>query len=59
VLTGQMVGGLITWVPAAVIESVGALLALRVWLRLSRAGRLPKRAPSPLLAAPPSGVVSH
>ena len=45
VLTGQMVGGLITWVPAAMIESLGGLLALRQWLRLSRHGRLPQRVP--------------
>ncbi|MEO6926603.1 MAG: cytochrome c oxidase assembly protein [Rhodanobacter sp.] len=43
VLTGQMIGGLITWVPAAMIESVGGLMALRLWLRLSRNGRLPRR----------------
>lgn len=43
VLTGQMIGGVITWVPAAMIESVGALLALRQWLRLSRSGRLPRK----------------
>jgi putative membrane protein len=43
VLTGQMIGGLITWVPAAMIESIGGLLALRLWLRLSRNGRLPRR----------------
>ncbi|TAL74588.1 MAG: cytochrome c oxidase assembly protein [Rhodanobacter sp.] len=41
VLTGQMVGGLITWVPAALLESVGALFALRQWMRLSRNGRIP------------------
>ena len=40
VLTGQLVGGVITWVPAAMIESVGALLALRQWLALSRRGRI-------------------
>ena len=50
VLTGQMIGGLITWVPAAMIESFGALLALRVWLRLSTHGRLPRRG---LPARPP------
>jgi putative membrane protein len=44
VLTGQLIGGVITWVPAALIESIGGLLALRQWLRLSRSGRLPKRA---------------
>ena len=43
VLTGQMIGGVITWVPAAMIESLGGLLALRQWLRLSRSGRLPRK----------------
>ncbi|TAL91844.1 MAG: cytochrome c oxidase assembly protein [Rhodanobacter sp.] len=43
VLTGQLIGGLITWVPAALIESIGGLMALRLWLRLSRDGRLPRR----------------
>lgn len=45
VLTGQLIGGVIMWVPAAMIESIGGLLALRQWLRLSRNGRLPRRAP--------------
>lgn len=40
VLTGQLVGGVIMWVPAAVIESIGALFALRQWLSLSRRGRI-------------------
>lgn len=40
VLTGQMMGGVIMWVPAAIIESIGGLLALRQWLRLSRSGRI-------------------
>ncbi|TAL83459.1 MAG: cytochrome c oxidase assembly protein [Rhodanobacter sp.] len=43
VLTGQMIGGIITWVPAALIESIGGLMALRQWLRLSRNGRLPRQ----------------
>jgi len=43
VLTGQLIGGVIMWVPAAMIESAGGLLALRQWLRLSRNGRLPRR----------------
>ncbi|UPG84994.1 cytochrome c oxidase assembly protein [Luteibacter aegosomatis] len=50
VLTGQLIGGVIMWVPAAMIESAGGLLALRQWLRLSRLGRLPKR-PLPRRAA--------
>jgi len=45
VLTGQLAGGVIMWVPAATIESVGGLLALRQWLRLSRRGRI-RRAPA-------------
>ncbi len=35
VMTDQQYGGLITWVPAAVIEAIAALLALRIWMRLS------------------------
>lgn len=45
VLTGQLIGGVITWVPAALIESIGGLLALHQWLRLSRNGRLPRSLP--------------
>ncbi|HWU77147.1 MAG TPA: cytochrome c oxidase assembly protein [Rhodanobacter sp.] len=55
VLTGQMIGGLITWVPAALIESIGGLMALRHWLRLSRNGRLPRRR---LPARAPAAVAS-
>ncbi|MGO4701213.1 cytochrome c oxidase assembly protein [Dyella sp. 2RAB6] len=40
VLTGQLAGGVIMWVPAALIESIGGLLALRQWVRLSRNGRI-------------------
>jgi len=50
VLTGQLIGGLITWVPAAMIESIGGLMALRQWLRLSRSGRLPQRVPRQRIA---------
>jgi putative membrane protein len=46
VLTAQLVGGVIMWVPAALIESIGALLAMRQWLRLSRSGRI-RRKPWP------------
>ncbi len=53
VLTGQMVGGLITWIPAAMIESIGALMALRLWMRLSHDGRLPRR---PLPVQPPAVI---
>jgi putative membrane protein len=43
VLTGQLIGGVIIWVPSALVESIGGLMALRMWLRLSRNGRLPRR----------------
>ncbi|WP_266182966.1 cytochrome c oxidase assembly protein [Dyella humicola] len=46
VLTAQLVGGVIMWVPAAIIESIGGLLAMRQWLRLSRSGRI-RRKPRP------------
>ena len=36
VMTDQQIGGLITWVPASMIESVAALLALRTWARISQ-----------------------
>ena len=51
VLTAQLVGGVIMWVPAAIIESIGGLLAMRQWLRLSRSGRI-RRKPWPRRAAP-------
>lgn len=57
VLTGQLIGGLITWVPAALIESVGGLLALRQWLRLSRNGRLPHRVARPAIVRSSTGSV--
>ncbi|RDI97943.1 cytochrome c oxidase assembly protein [Dyella solisilvae] len=50
VLTAQLVGGVIMWVPAAIIESIGGLLALRQWLRLSRNGRI-RRKPWPVRRA--------
>jgi putative membrane protein len=43
VLTGQLIGGVIIWVPSALLESTGAMMAMRQWLRLSRNGRLPRR----------------
>jgi len=43
VLTGQLIGGVIIWVPSALLESIGGLMALRQWLRLSRNGRLPRK----------------
>lgn len=44
VFTGQLIGGIIIWVPAATIETVGGLLAMRQWLRLSRSGRIRRQA---------------
>jgi putative membrane protein len=43
-LIDQSLGGLIMWVPAAILEAVGGLIALRQLMRLSERGRLPDRA---------------
>jgi putative membrane protein len=55
VFTGQLIGGIIIWVPAATIETIGGLLAMRQWLRLSRSGRIRRQARSrqALVAAAP------
>jgi putative membrane protein len=58
VLTGQLIGGVITWVPAALIESIGGLMALRQWLRLSRNGRLPRRVPRQPIVRSATGAAS-
>jgi len=36
VMTDQQLGGLITWIPASMIESVAALIALGIWAGLSQ-----------------------
>lgn len=50
VFTGQLIGGIIIWVPAATIETIGGLLAMRQWLRLSRSGRIRRQAREQTLA---------
>ncbi|WEN14431.1 cytochrome c oxidase assembly protein [Rhodanobacter sp. AS-Z3] len=57
VLTGQLIGGVIIWVPSALVESIGGLMALRLWLRLSRNGRLPRKPPRRVVVRAP--VVSE
>lgn len=54
-LIDQSLGGLIMWVPAALIEAVGGLMALRCWMRLSQNGRLQRR-PRRQFAAPTSAA---
>jgi putative membrane protein len=39
----QSIGGLVMWVPAALLEAVGGLIALRNWMQLSERKRLPQR----------------
>ncbi|MGB6007459.1 cytochrome c oxidase assembly protein [Castellaniella sp.] len=49
-LDDQVIGGLIMWVPAGLIETFGLLYALGTLMRLSSRGRLPqpkRRAPQP------------
>ena len=52
VLTGQLAGGVIMWVPAAIIESIGGLLAMRQWVKLSRSGRIRRK---PRVVTPRAG----
>jgi len=39
----QQIGGLLIWIPASMMSVVGALVALRHWMRLSARGRLRRR----------------
>ena len=41
--TDQLLGGLVTWIPASMMSVIAALLALRHWMALSQRGRLPQR----------------
>lgn len=41
--TDQLLGGLVTWIPASMMSVIAALLALRHWIALSQRGRLPQR----------------
>jgi len=40
-LTDQQIGGLITWIPGAMMSVIGALVVLRLWLRESAASNPP------------------
>jgi putative membrane protein len=42
-LTSQMIGGLVLWIPSAMMSVIAALVALRNWISLSSRGRLPPR----------------
>jgi putative membrane protein len=55
VFTGQLIGGIIIWVPAATIETMGGLLAMRQWLRLSRSGRIRRQARAQAIAQAVAG----
>lgn len=39
----QMIGGLVLWIPSAMMSVIAALVALRNWVSLSSRGRLPAR----------------
>jgi putative membrane protein len=56
-LMDQSIGGLTMWIPAALVELVGLLVALGTLMRLSGKGRLPmrKRRGRVGIAAPPAG----
>jgi putative membrane protein len=36
----QQIGGLLLWIPGSMMSVIGALVALRHWMRLSARGRL-------------------
>jgi putative membrane protein len=55
-LVDQSLGGLIMWVPAALLEAVGAMLALRQLMRLSERARIRSR--KPVRLAPRPGLPS-
>ncbi|MDE2304843.1 MAG: cytochrome c oxidase assembly protein [Gammaproteobacteria bacterium] len=41
-MRSQRIGGLILWIPSAMMSVIGALVALRHWISLSSRGRLPR-----------------
>ncbi|RAP57388.1 cytochrome c oxidase assembly protein [Oleiagrimonas sp. MCCC 1A03011] len=42
-MTSQLIGGLVLWIPSAMMSVIAALIALRNWMSLSARGRLPRR----------------
>ncbi len=42
-MSSQMIGGLVLWIPSAMMSVIAALVALRNWMSLSQRGRLPHR----------------
>jgi putative membrane protein len=59
VFTGQLIGGITIWVPAATIETIGGLLAMRQWLRLSRSGRIRRQAQTRQALAQATALRGH
>jgi putative membrane protein len=53
-LMDQSIGGLTMWIPAALVELVGLLVALGTLMRLSGKGRLPSRRLRGRVAVPPA-----
>ncbi|KAF1024678.1 MAG: hypothetical protein GAK40_01506 [Burkholderia plantarii] len=49
----QQIGGLLLWIPGSMMSVIGALIALRHWMRLSARGRLHGR------ASPAGGRAPH
>jgi putative membrane protein len=43
--TDQMIGGLTMWIPAAMTEVIGLMVALRTLMRLSAKGRWGEKKP--------------
>ncbi len=51
----QNLGGLIMWVPAGMVESIGAIIALRTLMRLSAEGRYRRKTHTPARAQARTG----
>ncbi|CAG4892951.1 cytochrome c oxidase assembly protein [Paraburkholderia gardini] len=50
----QQIGGLLVWIPGSMMSVIGALIALRHWMRLSGRGRLRDGRKAPAKAANPA-----
>lgn len=57
-MESQHFGGLILWIPSAMMSAWGALIAMRHWVLLSSSGRLPRRRARPVVptATPPDAA---
>jgi len=58
-LRDQQIGGLLLWIPGSMMSVIGALIALRHWLRLSARGRLIGERATQRTDEPPVARAAH